>query len=333
LILNLPTPRPYHAAHVFGFLEARALPGLEAVAGLEYRRRLPGQDGDPVWLKACWGDDLLRLHLPANAAGPLSEWLARVRRLFDLDANPVAIDRHLRADPLLAPWVRAAPGLRVPGAWDGFETAVRAVLGQQVSVARATGLATRLMQRFGDGGFPCAQRLRNANVAAIGMPGQRGKAVRALAAAWVDGGLDLREGTDGPSLRAALCRLPGIGPWTASYIALRVAKDADAFPAGDWVVRKVLRATAAEAAKRAAAWSPWRAYALMHLWHRAAQPDEPKATLSAGTAEFAGARASCPRIEPTDPIEGGTSPLRGVALDLNGQTAPSIAARTDSGAP
>ncbi len=275
MILDLPTPPPYHAPHVFGFLGARALPGLEAVEGLEYRRRLSRQDGGAVWLKAHWRNDALRLHLPANAGGQPSEWVARVRRLFDLDADSVAIDRHLRTDPLLAPWVRAAPGLRVPGAWDGFETAVRAVLGQQVSVARATELAARLMQRFGDGGFPCAQRLRDADVAAIGMPGQRGQAVRALAAAWVDGDLDLREGADGPSLRAALCRLPGIGPWTAGYIALRVAKDADAFPDGDWVVRKVLKATAAEAAKRAAAWSPWRAYALMHLWHRAVQRAAP----------------------------------------------------------
>ena len=274
LILDLPTSRPYNAPHVFGFLEARALPGLEAVEGLEYRRRLPRQDGGSVWLQVSWRDDAPRLHLPEKAAGPPSEWVARVRRLFDLDAHSVLIDRHLGADPLLAPWVQAAPGLRVPGAWDGFETAVRAVLGQQVSVARATQLAARLMQRFGDGSFPCAKRLRDADVAAIGMPGQRGKAVRALAAAAADGSLDLREGADGPSLRAALCNLPGIGPWTAAYIALRVAKDADAFPAGDWVVRKVLNATTAGAAKRAAAWSPWRAYALMHLWHRAAQPSE-----------------------------------------------------------
>ena len=272
MIFDLPTSRPYNAPHVFGFLAARALPGLESVEGLEYQRRLPREGGGTVALKVSWRDGALRVHLPTQAAAPPSEWVARARRLFDLDADSNLIDRHLGADPLLAPWVQAAPGLRVPGAWDGFETAVRAVLGQQVSVARATQLAARLMQRFGNGGFPCAERLRDADVAAIGMFGQRGAAVRALAAAAVDGVLDLREGTDGASLRAALCRVPGIGPWTAEYIALRVAKDADAFPDGDWVVRKVLNATAAGAAKRAAIWSPWRAYALMHLWHRAARP-------------------------------------------------------------
>ena len=271
MISDLPTTQPFNAPHVFGFLAKRALPGLEAVEGLEYRRRLPGQRGGSDWLRVSSRGSALRLQLPANAPGPPSEWVARVRRLFDIDANAARIDRDLGADPLLAPWVRAAPGLRVPGAWDGFETAVRAVLGQQVSVARATQLAARLMQQFGGGGFPCAEQLRDADVAAIGMPGQRGQAVRALAAAAADGSLELREGADGRSLQAALCRLPGIGPWTAAYIALRVAKDADAFPADDWVVRKVLNATAAAAAKRAAAWSPWRGYALMHLWHRAGQ--------------------------------------------------------------
>ena len=280
----MPTSGPYNAPHVFGFLGARALPGLEAVDGLEYRRRLPRQGGGTVSLRVSWCEGALRLHLPAQLAALPNEWVKRVRRLFDLDADSARIDPHLGADPLLAPWVLAAPGLRVPGAWDGFETAVRAVLGQQVSVARATQLAARLMQRFGDGGFPCAQRLRDADVAAVGMPGQRGAAVRALAAAVADGVLDLREGTDGASLRAALRRLPGIGPWTAEYVALRVAKDADAFPAEDWVVRKVLKATAAGAAKRAATWSPWRAYALMHLWHRASRPSRREATTVGGRA-------------------------------------------------
>jgi 3-methyladenine DNA glycosylase/8-oxoguanine DNA glycosylase len=211
----------------------------------------------------------------------LSELLPRVRRVFDLDAEPNAIGEGLCRDPLLAPVVSAYPGLRVPGAWDGFETAVRAVLGQQVSVDRATVLARRLLERFGQDALSNPRRLARADVASVGMPGKRGEAIRELASAVADGRLELHDGADPESLQQALCDLPGIGPWTAGYVAMRVAKDPDAFPAGDWVVLKMLEGTTASAearaiaagrpGSRADAWRPWRAYAVMYLWKRSQQ--------------------------------------------------------------
>ena len=267
--LHLPTQRPYNAPWVFEFLHKRALPGVEMVDGLNYRRRLTGCGVAPEWVEVRWRGDGLQVRLPTAAATRRSSLLARIRHLFDLDADSRAIDSHLRSDPLLAPWVRQAPGLRAPGAWDGFETAVRAVLGQQVSVAQATALAAKLMRRFGHGAFPTPEALREADVAAIGMPGKRGEAIRSLAAAAACSALTLDAGADRATLQATLRALPGIGPWTAAYIALRVGKDPDAFLPGDWVVRKMLNTTAVEAQKLAAAWAPWRSYAVMLLWYGA----------------------------------------------------------------
>ncbi len=262
----MPTQPPYNAPWVFDFLNQRALPGLEAVDGLSYRRRLTGCGGTAEWLEVRWRGDGLQVRLPGNALPRRQDLLARIRRLFDVDADSGAIDGHLSRDPLLAPWLRQTPGLRVPGAWDGFETAVRAVLGQQVSVARARALATKLMLRFGQGAFPGPQALQDADVAAIGMPGKRGEAIRQLAAAAAKGALTLDADADSANLQATLCALPGIGPWTAAYVALRVAKDADAFLPHDWVVRKMLKASAAQAQQRAAGWAPWRGYAVMLIW-------------------------------------------------------------------
>lgn len=267
--IHLPTQPPYNAPWLFEFLGRRALPGLEAVDGLSYRRRLTGCGAAPEWLEARWRGDGLQVRLPGGALPRRHDLLARIRNLFDLDADSSTIEGHLRGDPLFAPWLRQAPGLRVPGAWDGFETAVRAVLGQQVSVARATTLAAKLMLRFGQGAFPSPQALQDADVAAIGLPGKRGEAIRRLAAATASGALTLDVGVDSADLQASLCALPGIGPWTAAYIALRVAKDADAFLPHDWVVRKTLKASAVQAQQRAVGWAPWRGYAVMLLWRAA----------------------------------------------------------------
>jgi AraC family transcriptional regulator of adaptative response / DNA-3-methyladenine glycosylase II len=204
---------------------------------------------------------------------------ARVRRLFDLDADPGAIAAHLGRDPRLRPHLR--PGLRVPGAWDGFELAVRAVLGQQVSVAGATTLAGRLVARFGeplaDGEgtlthlFPSPCALAAGDVSAIGLPRARAEAIRALAAAVSGGALELGGARELPATLATLGALPGFGPWTAAYVAMRAARDPDAFPAGDLGLRKALadggelpsaRAVSAAAER----WRPWRAYAAMALW-------------------------------------------------------------------
>ncbi len=270
LELRLAVRQPYNAQWVFGFLAKRALAGIEVVDGLRYRRRLADADGAPVWLEVRWQDDGLVAAIPVELQRDMSGLLQRLRRVFDLDADSYAIDGHLDEDPMLSRWVREAPGLRVPGAWDGFETAVRAVLGQQVSVARATTLAGALIERFGAGAFPTPSALARANPAEIGMPGKRGAAISLLAREVLADRLQLDECGDADSLHEALCAIPGIGPWTASYVALRVAKDPNAFPESDWVVMKVLDTTAAGARRRAECWAPWRGYALMYLWYGSA---------------------------------------------------------------
>lgn len=264
--LHLPVRGPYHYDWVFSFLAARALPGLEEVVDGEYRRALYVGGEAKGWLRVAREPEGLRLTVPSGAVEHLGDLLARVRRVFDLDADPVAIESVLAEDPLLAPCIARNPGLRVPGAWDGFEIAVRAILGQQVSVARARNLAVDLCQRFGAGDFPTPLALVAADVSAIGMPGKRGEAVRALARAVQSGQVQLDEAAEPEALTEALQALPGIGPWTAGYIGMRVARDPDAFPDADWVILKVLDMKAAQARRRAVAWQPWRAYAVMVLW-------------------------------------------------------------------
>jgi AraC family transcriptional regulator, regulatory protein of adaptative response / DNA-3-methyladenine glycosylase II len=194
--------------------------------------------------------------------------------VLGLDQEHAEIDRALGTDPLLAPLVEAQPRLRVAGAWDGFELAVRAVLGQQVSVAAGRGLAERLAQRHGVplprpvGSlkllFPSAARLAAAEI--TGMPAARARALQALAGAAADG-LVIDERQDLETVRGALLELPGIGPWTVEYVAMRALRDPDAFPASDLVLRNRLGGISArELHARAEAWRPWRAYAAMHLW-------------------------------------------------------------------
>ena len=266
LRLTLPVREPYHAEWVFGFLRQRGLPGLEEVDGWTYRRAL-FRDGESVgWLSVTWDACALQLAVPAAAVEDLGDLLQRVRRVFDLDADPLAVESVLGGDSLLGPALRRDPGLRVPGAWDGFETAVRAVLGQQVSVARATTLAQQLCARFGAGAFPSPVQLIDADVVSLGMPGRRAAAIVALARAVLAGRLRLDESVDAGALTETLCAIPGIGPWTAGYVGMRVARDPDAFPDSDWVVLKVLEAGAGSARRLAELWRPWRSYAVMYLW-------------------------------------------------------------------
>ncbi|MDZ7669198.1 MAG: AlkA N-terminal domain-containing protein [Gammaproteobacteria bacterium] len=297
--LRLPVRAPYHADWVFEFLARRALAGFETVSGRCYRRRVFDADGSEHWIEVRWDGDALHLDVPLACTVPLSDILRRVRRVFDLDADPRAIDAALGDDPLLAEVVREHGGLRVPGAWDGFETTVRAILGQQVSVDRATVLAHKLLDRYGAHCLTSPAALADAVPAEIGMPGRRGQAISLLAAAVADGRLQLDDAAPAADLQAALCAIPGIGPWTAGYVAMRVAKDPDAFPVNDWVVLKVLQSALGEAAalsaaraaaagrpgSRADGWRPWRAYAVMYLWKlsqsvRAAErrPAPPRAT-------------------------------------------------------
>ena len=276
IVLRLALREPYRTEWVLPFLQARAIGCLESVSDGIYRRRL----GNGAWVCAAPVAGALRVSIPAAAIGETADILARTRRLFDLAADPATIDGHLAAERQLAPLVRVAPGIRVPGVWDAFEGAVRAVLGQQVSVQRATELAQRLCERFGDGAFPAAETLARAEVAAIGMPGTRGAAVSEIArrvAETGDGWLK-----DASTLRQAFAEIRGIGPWTTEYAAMRVAGDADAFPDADWGIWKTLGVKGAAARRWAEVCRPWRAYATMHLWHSRSRP--PAAQLAdAGT--------------------------------------------------
>jgi AraC family transcriptional regulator, regulatory protein of adaptative response / DNA-3-methyladenine glycosylase II len=276
LVLELPYRAPFAYAEILAFLARRAIPGVERVGGGSYARTLE-IDGRPARLdvRRCADDGPLLLSAWGVTGGDLYGMVTRVRRLFDLDADPQRIDAHLIGDPRLAALVRARPGLRVPGAWDTFEITVRAILGQQVSVAGATTLSGRLVERFGrrvegaeDGLthlFPSPHALAEADVSAIGLPRLRAEAIRGLARAIAAGERPL-DGVDGR------IRVAGIGPWTEAYVAMRGGRDPDAFPAGDLALRRAL-GTEGEAAPTERAvqelsetWRPWRAYAAMHLW-------------------------------------------------------------------
>lgn len=262
---------------ILQFLAVRAIPGLEDVAGPIYRRSLQlGHRATVVEV----GADGIRVDDERDRP----EGVARCRRLLDLDADTAAIDAHLGQDPLLAPLVRQRPGLRVPRATDGFELAVRAIVGQQVTLAAARRIGARLVALYGvpleepSGAvthlFPTAAALAEVDSLALRLPRVRASALRALARAVLDGELDLRPGADRAAATRALLGLPGIGPWTASYVAMRALGDSDAFPSGDAGVRRALerlgrdgRPAAAE--RLAENWRPWRSYALMHLWRSA----------------------------------------------------------------
>ena len=267
LSLTLPVRPPYDFDWVFKYLRHRALNGVEAVQGHRYERQLPNRQDSVVVVRE--GQNL-RVQIPMGTES-IHGLLRRVVRVFDLNADGVSIHAHLVQQPLLKPWVNKAPGLRVPGAWNSFETAVRAILGQQVSVARGTALANAMIQRYGDGNFPTPEQLCDRDIAEIGMPGRRGRAISLLAREVYRGELELSDVCDQDQLSTRLMAVPGIGPWTVDYINLRVSKDPDAFPRNDWVVLKQLGTTPAKAAAQAKAWQPWRAYALMYLWFAAAQ--------------------------------------------------------------
>ena len=271
LRLRLPVRQPYDFDWMFAYLERRALVGIETVSGgpgaWRFERVVPA-DGGPAVVSVQQDGDALAVHVPLDAE-PVYQILNRVRRVFDLRADGAHIHDYLRGDDIVGATVRTRPGLRVPGAWDGFETAVRAVLGQQVSVQRGTALADAMVARYGGGAFPVPEALVDREVAELGMPGRRGRAISEIARQVVAGELGFGDSDDAQARYNQLVGLDGIGPWTANYIRMRVYKDPDAFPDNDWVVMKRLATTAARARRTAEAWRPWRAYALMYLWYQA----------------------------------------------------------------
>lgn len=289
--MRLAFAPPYDRATVLEYLRRRAVPGVEAArenardGETAYARVVRLAHGPVVIELAAFCEDAAEFAVEGLDERDRPELEAKLHALLDCGADPQAIDAALARDPLLAPLVGRRPGLRVPGAVDGFEIAVRAILGQQVSVAGARTLAGRLVARCGstlanprDGlthAFPTAGELASANLDGLGLTGARIRALHALAGAVAGGAVSLDPGVDAAAACALLLELPGIGPWTAAYIAMRALRSADAFPASDLGLRNAFARAglafdtrAIEA--RAETWRPWRAYAVLHLWAAAA---------------------------------------------------------------
>jgi AraC family transcriptional regulator, regulatory protein of adaptative response / DNA-3-methyladenine glycosylase II len=312
LTLRLACREPFDGRSLLRFLAARAIAGVEEVAQGRYARtiRVPGGSGIVELMppptargggndraapagRASGAEVLLGVRL--TSVRGIGQVVSRCRQLFDLDADPQAIAAALAADEALAPLVAARPGLRVPGAYDGFELAVRAVIGQQVSVPAASTLTGRLAARHGtrlDGAagparplsvlFPRSADLADADLAGLGLTTARQATLRALAAACAAGRLNLDPGTDPEEIAARLAELPGVGPWTVAYIMMRTG-DPDAFPGSDLGLRRAMEQLGFEPG-RAGRWRPWRAYAALHLWAALGEPPgvaEPAVRLAA----------------------------------------------------
>lgn len=308
--LALAARPPFDWPGLYAFLAPRATPGVEHLVGGIYRRTFT-KDGAPAVMEIEERRDQpgITLTLRTEDSRGLIHIVERVRRMFDLDADPLTISDHLRRDQDLRPLVDRCPGRRVPGAWDPFELAVRAVLGQQVTVKGATTLTGRLVHRFGepievagapglDRLFPRPGTLADADLSEVGIPASRQETLRALARAFQEGALPGTADREEERI-ARWCRIQGIGPWTAHYVAMRAFGDPDSFPDGDLALRKALgqvsrrtfgkeslgkeilgekvrqasrvdpesaMPTAKELRRRSDDWRPWRAYAAIHLW-------------------------------------------------------------------
>jgi len=259
--LWIPATEPFDGGSVLAFLGARAVAGVEEVIGGAYRRSVTLSNGGGVLsVRPEPAGVSVRMELddPADAG----DAAVRVRRLFDLDAEPAAIEAVLGRDDALGPLVRSCPGLRVPGAADGFELAVRAIVGQQVSVAGARTVLGRMVETYD--GFPRPDALADADPGSFPFPRARGRALVEVARLVAAGELRLNPEADREEACARLLAVPGIGPWTVSYIAMRALGDRDRFPPGDVAVRRALERLGSAADPDR--WRPWRSYALIHLW-------------------------------------------------------------------
>lgn len=273
---------PYSWRGMLAFLAPRATPGVEAVEQGKYRRSisLNGTDGYfEVSLDA--GNAGLAVRVQFGDPRSLFFIVERIRAMFDLNADWAAIVRGLRTDPVLADRVEAHPGLRIPGCWNGFELATRAILGQQISVKGATVLAGRIAKTFGRPFsaasslthlFPPPEVLAEAKLASIGLPRARAETIRALARAVCDGQISFEGIIESEVFLTRLDEIPGIGKWTAQYVAMRALGEPDAFPSGDLgLLRALALRSSRELERRAEAWRPWRAYAAMYLWSAASE--------------------------------------------------------------
>jgi len=268
---------PYHWNAMLGFLAARATPGVEAVEGNCYRRTI-SRNGRSGYFEVSMDEahEALLARIQFGDPQSLIHIVERIRAMFDLNADWTTIVRSLQTNPVLASHVRAEPGLRVPGCWNGFELAVRAILGQQITVKGATALTGKLVKRFGRSFalennlthlFPTPEVLADAQLAGVGMPGARAETIRALARAVSDGEIRFEAIVDSDAFLTRFQQVPGIGKWTAQYVAMRAMGEPDAFPSSDLgLLRAVGCTNFKELERQAAAWRPWRAYAAMYLW-------------------------------------------------------------------
>lgn len=278
LTLKVGFREPYNFSRLLDFFRLRATPGVESICEDSYQRRF-SLDDEPGMLTVTRKDSHLHCLIEGGSTRSLMKVIAGVRRMFDTDAIPEEVNRVLESDPELGALVCQHPGLRLPGAFDPFEVAVRAIVGQQVSVKGATTVMGKLadLHRSADqeGGFPSAARLAQLDPEALPMPTKRAVAIKTLAKAVSDGELRF-DVPDETTFYEQLVAMPGIGPWTADYIAMRARGNPDAFLHGDLVIRKASEqlfglSKPQALLERAEQWRPWRGYAGMHIWRYAAE--------------------------------------------------------------
>ncbi len=282
LKLRLVYRPPLDFPLMLAFFAERIIPGIERV-NVDSYERVMGPASASTWIRVSANQQKPELILEISDTDPrtIPGIVRRVRRLFDLDADLAAVHEILNQEPILAKAISKRPGLRVPGGWDGFEVAVRAVLGQQISLAGATTLAHRLVLTYGeprtsslldlDRVFPSPERLVDAPLEKIGLTKARAATLRSLAVAYIEKRIGFQAGQKLGEFVDGFTALPGIGPWTAQYVAMRALSHPDAFPAGDLVLQQVLglsnRSGLRKTESRSQSWRPWRAYAVLHLWH------------------------------------------------------------------
>ncbi len=288
LTMHLQYHPPFETRSLLAFLQRRAISGVEEVVNGCYRRTvlMPTSKGI-IELEPVEQSNSVQLRLLLNDLSDQSTLVQQCRYLFDLDAVPAPIARVLATDPLLAPLVKARPGLRVPGTIDGFELTVRAIIGQQVSVAGARTLAARLVKTLGEPleqpygtlthFFPTPLAIAHSDLQGLGLTRSRVIALLSLAHAVAEEGLSLDRNTDQAQTITHLLQIPGIGPWTTSYVAMRALGDPDAFPATDLGLRRAFEqlgqpSDSINIEKHAELWRPWRAYGAHHLWANLAAP-------------------------------------------------------------
>ncbi|MDL5487808.1 AlkA N-terminal domain-containing protein [Microbacterium wangruii] len=319
--LTLPARQPIDLAGLFAWMHARAVAGVETATATSFARTL-ALPGGTAWFRLRAEGTRLRLEARLTRLGDLPVLVARVRRLFDLDADPLAVDEALSRHPELADAVQRTPGMRVPGTADPHEMLIRAMVGQQISVASARTVLTRLTEALGeripehegtDRLFPTMAAIAEHGADVLRGPAARIRAITGAAAALADGTLVLSTGDDPVAQRERLLAMPGIGPWTADYVRMRVSGDPDVLLPGDVAARAGAAALGIPADPAGlVAWSartaPWRTYLTAHLW-RAALPSARTATVPAAAAERLGGEPGTPpagRSRPATPVTEGT---------------------------